>query len=168
MSNNLSASTRAHMRWPRMRILSTLVALFVTTFIAGFGATRASAVSTLSMYGYSSVAGNEYQNVAVINVNDGSDPWAWARTITSGYSFSAPNGYAGSRGRFYTSSNALWCQSVITYNTGSNSAYGDSCLADDTVGNWYSYGVSHGYNPSTGTYGSFYTFKTTNQTSTPR
>ncbi len=131
--------------------------------LAGVGvglATPANAGTALSSFGYFTVAGNQYVNYAAILTSTGH---AQASTTTSFSSGSTPTGYAGSRGRLFTSGGSLSCEGANTYNPGpSYSAIGYSCTRTSS-GAWYSYGVSLGFNGSG--YNSYYTYQSPNQNS---
>ena len=66
----------------------------------GAGGSAAFAGTALSAYGFYTVVGREYQNVAVIVTSSGR---ANARTSTQWSNGAQPVGWAGSRGRLFTS-----------------------------------------------------------------
>lgn len=132
---------------------------FLSFFAVGYGAGSAYAGVAYSSYGYSTVAGKQYQNRAVIGTSSGN---AQATTETKRSSGSTPIGWAGSRGRLFTSGGSLSCEGTNQYNSTGSGALGLSCIRY-SVGTWYSYGVSLAWNGSS--YQSFYTFLSPNQNS---
>lgn len=129
-------------------------------FTVGAGATLAAAGTSTSAYGYSTINGHQYINWASVTTTTNS---AQARTVTQWNGGGTTAGWAGSRGRLFTSGGALSCENTTVYNPSNGSiASGYSCIKN-TVGSWYSYGVSYGWNGSS--YNAFYTFKSPNQSS---
>lgn len=104
--------------------------------------------------GYYTVAGHQYRNNAYIFSYAPSSHSALAQTYTQWSTPTTAAGYAGSKGRLFTSSGSMSCEGTIIYNTG-QAAVGSSCTRT-TAGAWYSYGVSYGFNGSG--YSPFYTF----------
>lgn len=88
---------------------------------------------------------------------------AQARTSTQWNGGGTTVGWAGARGRLFTSGGALSCEGTTTYNSVAGwPATGYSCTRTTSAA-WYSYGVSYGWNGSG--YTAFYTFKSPNQNS---
>ena len=138
---------------------SVMVAL-VVGFTVGAGATLAAAGTATSAFGYSTINGHEYQNYATIVTSTNN---ARAYTVTKWNSGGTTAGWAGARGRLFTSGGALSCEGTTSYNPYDNwTATGYSCTRT-TSGAWYSYGVSYGWTGSS--YSPFYTFKSPNQNS---
>jgi hypothetical protein len=135
------------------------VGFAVSMLISGVS-TSALAGNAFSSYGYYTVGSTTYENQAEIATWTGPNATAWTQTQKSGGG--TPNGWAGSRGRLFTSGGSLSCEGTNRYNSGGAYAFGQSCVRSSS-GSWYSYGVSLGWNGSG--YTSFYTFKSPNQNS---
>lgn len=143
----------------KSQVAAALVAVFAAAFLTGLGAQSALAGTAQSDTGYYTAGGTQFKNAAIIATAPGQ---AQALTVTERSSGSTPAGWAGSRGRLFTSAGALSCEGTTTYNTAGNQAHGASC-SRSTHGTWYSYGVSEAWNGSG--YNPFYTFLSPNQNS---
>lgn len=146
---------------PRSKFVSRAIILIAATgLLVGFGSQAAFAGYAQSAYGYFTSGSQQYGNYAYISTADKS---ATAVTSTQFSGGGTQVGWAGSRGRLFTSSGALRCESTNQYNGQYNyPAFGYSCNPGSS-GTWYSYGVSLGWNGSG--YQSFYTFQSPNQNS---
>lgn len=138
---------------------AAIVATLVSTFLVGFGAQPAFAGVADSAFGYFTAGSTQYANRATILTSSLN---AQARTTTYRNSGSTPAGWAGSRGRLFTSGGALSCEGTTIYNPALYPAHGFSCTRLSS-GAWYSWGVSQGWNGSG--YNTFYTYKSPNQNS---
>lgn len=134
--------------------------VFATGLLLGVGVNAADAGTAYSSDGYYTVAGHQYVNRAIINTGPSI---VVAITNTSWSSGSTPTGWAGARGRLFTSGGSLSCEGSNIYNSSAGSlAVGYSCNRFTSAA-WYGYGVSLAWNG--GGYTSFYTFKSPNQNS---
>ncbi len=141
----------------KRKIVIAIAAAFVASVFVGLG-NAANAGQATSALGYYTVNGHQYQNQAVIWTQTN---YAYATTINGWSSGTATSGWAGARGRLFTSGGTLSCEGANTYNSaGVNNATGLSC-SRSTSGAWYSYGVALGWNGSG--YTSFYTYQSPNQ-----
>jgi hypothetical protein len=153
----------------RRRVAILLSTVFLASLAWAFSSTAAVASSSVqdnavtgnaaSAVGYYSAGGRSYQNWSVVRTSSFK---ADATTLTAFTSGLTTAGYAGSRGRLFTSGGSLSCEGVNSYNTQDLAAVGYSCIRK-TSGAWYSYGVSYAWNGSG--YNAFYTFKSPNQNS---
>lgn len=116
--------------------------------------------------GYYTVSGYHYYNQADIQmklapVND----WAGVEVGING-SGTAPAGYMGALARGYSEGGALKCSSGYKYTTSSAAvSFWFACYFNGTgSSNYYSHGVTKGYNVSTGTYKAYFTKKSPLQT----
>jgi hypothetical protein len=141
--------------------LLRLAAVSFAAFLAlGISAGSAIAGSSQSAYGYYTVNGHQYKNVAVVATQSN---FAQALTQTWWSTGSVTSGWAGARGRLFTSGGSLSCEGSNQYNTTTGErAQGFSCSRTSS-GAWYSYGVSLAWTGSG--YQSFYTFQSPNQNS---
>jgi hypothetical protein len=152
---NGSTPARGYKRKRRL-----IAAVMLSAFVMSFGAGAAFAGDVWGTTGYYTVAGIQYENFARIKTTTGqASAESWARKVGG----NTPIGYAGARGRLFTSGGALSCEGSFGYNP-SNTAYavGGSCTRYYS-GAWYSYGVTEGWNGSG--YDAFYTYRTVNQNS---
>jgi hypothetical protein len=145
----------------RSKVISRAIILTAASgLLVGLGAQAAFAGYAQSAYGYFTSGSQQYMNYAYIST---SNQTATAVTSTQFSGGGTQIGWAGSRGRLFTSSGALRCESTNQYNGEYNyPAFGYSCNPG-TSGAWYGYGVSLGWNG--GGYQSFYTFQSPNQNS---
>lgn len=134
---------------------------FLMLMGAGVALANASSAS-----GYYSVNGKNYVNWATaVVLYAGQASGYTAVGPTSGSSI--PAGWESARGRMFTESGSLYCESGNVHN-GSTVNYGSytsasSCTRYGSGFNFYSYGVTQGWNGSS--YSSYFTFKSPNQTS---
>ncbi|ABK05568.1 hypothetical protein Arth_4397 (plasmid) [Arthrobacter sp. FB24] len=137
-----------------------VAATMLSAFVISFGAGSAVAGDAWGDTGYYTVSGIQYENFARVSTSTGqATAESWARRVGG----NTPVGYAGARGRLFTSGGSLSCEGVDRYNPSTGSyAVGSSC-ARYSSGTWYSYGVTQGWN-GTG-YTAVYTFRTVNQNS---
>jgi len=138
-------------------------ALVLVAFLSAFGVSASTGVAyavSTSAYGnpgFFTVGGITFENVAHVTT-DASAHWANATTVTQKYGGTTPAGAAGSRGRLFIPNEVLMCEGVNTYGTTSSpSAVGRSCTKTNTISEWYSWGVSLGWNGNG--YNSYYTYK---------
>ena len=138
----------------------TLITVTVSGLLIGAGSQAAFAGQAQSAYGYFTSGSQQYMNYAYITTTDKNSSAVTSTQFSGG---GTQVGWAGSRGRLFTSSGAMRCESANQYNGEYNyPAFGYSCNPQ-TSGIWYSYGVSLGWNGSG--YQSFYTFQSPNQNS---
>ena len=138
----------------------TLITVAASGLLIGAGSQAAFAGYAQSAYGYFTSGNQQYMNYAYISTSDKSSVAVTSTQFSGG---GTQAGWAGSRGRLFTSSGALRCESTNQYNGAYNTpALGYSCNPQ-TTGSWYSYGVSLGWNGSG--YQTFYTFQSPNQNS---
>jgi hypothetical protein len=106
------------------------------------------------------VNGQSYVDYSTILTSSGSE---YANTATGPSSGTVATGYLGSRGRLFNDAGTMQCQSAIAYNTQSLVAgqYWNGQCANSLHGNFYSYGVSFGWNGSG--YNASYNFRTVSQ-----
>jgi len=146
----------------RKRLLfPVLLTTFLVSFAAGVSVAGANAGNASGSYGFFTAGSTQYINFASIAT---SSNVAQATTSTSRNASTTPSGWAGSRGRLFTSGGSLSCEGSTTYNSGTIYGYHEavSCIRF-TSGTWYSYGVSYGYNGSG--YNASYTYLSPNQAS---
>lgn len=137
-----------------------LVAVFATSLLGGLGITAAIAGTAYSSYGYYTVNGHEYVSRAIISTATNNATAVTNNQWNGGGTWS---GWAGARGRLFTSGGSLSCEGSNVYNSGTGTlAVGYSCQRL-YAGTWYSYGVALGWNG--GGYTSFYTYQSPNQNS---
>ncbi|MFJ4170773.1 hypothetical protein ACIPY3_14790 [Paenarthrobacter sp. NPDC089714] len=134
-----------------------MIATFVAAFSVMFGAQAAFAYGAVngSMAQYY-VAGHWYDTYPTVYTQPASYALASTRSSFTGGGTYA--GWAGARGRLFTSDNYLSCEGVNSYNPSQGSlAESYSCYRYQPY-NWYSWGVSRGWNGSG--YNDFYTSAT--------
>lgn len=141
------------------RWIALPAAVFGACFLMALVPASASAGSAYSSYGYYTVDGHQYENQAeIVTVSD----YAEALTYNQWTTETQPAGWAGARGRLFTSGGSLKCQSAIVYNF-SDDTMAEGYCSSSTHGAWYSYGVAYGFTGSG--YQPFYTFISPNQNS---
>jgi hypothetical protein len=160
--NRTVEELRMSLAWKRRRVVLTLTAAFLVSFLAAvpIGASAGTASSSVGSF---SSGGHSYTNQAVIHTSTGS---ASAQTLTAPSGYTAPAGWVGSRGRLFASGGTLSCESSNLYSTGSlvsGQYWSQYSCTRTTTGAWYSYGVSLVWNGSG--YNSVYTFQSPNQNS---
>jgi hypothetical protein len=146
------------------RFLKLALPIFIAAALLGSSVGAANAGTAKSAYGYLTTGGYQYQNYALISTNTQfhyATAWTTSKRTTGN---TTPVGWAGSRGRLFTSGGAMWCEGTTLYNTGTVgwAADASSCTANAT-GAWYSYGVAYGWHGSG--YTAYYTFLSPNQNS---
>lgn len=140
-------------------MVATAGVAFAVAFLMGVSSQAASAGSAVSSTGYYTVAGIQYLSRAHIATTPGQ---ASAGTWVERNGASTPGGYAGARGRLFTSGGSLSCEGSTLYNDAGYGVFAWSCTRSAS-GSWYSYGVGYGWNGSS--YSPFYTFTSPSQTS---
>jgi len=152
-------------RRPRLRGRVAIGAA-LAGLILGLSAGPALAGTAYSSWGYFSVAGTSYRNMAYVYADTTGSGSAKASTDAGPTSGTVGSGWVGARGRLFTSGGSLSCEGSNTYNssslTTSQVVTGASCWRY-SHGAWYSYGVALGWNGSG--YNSVYTFVSPNQNS---
>lgn len=157
---NMKRVDRSPVRGHAGRRAAAMLTAVLAGFLAGVGAQPAVAGYAESARGYFTAGGTQFSNYAYISTSAKS---ATAVTSTQRTGGGTPSGWAGSRGRLFTSGGAMSCEGVNSYNSGSGTvAFGYSCTRR-SGGTWYSYGVSIGWNGSG--YSSFYTYRSPSQNS---
>lgn len=137
-----------------------LFGVFISCFLASAGTQLAFAGSASSATGFYTAGSTQYLNYATVETSSGR---AEAFTQTRANTIPTPSGWAGARGRLFSSGGALSCEGTNQYNTATGAGvFGYSCIRY-TSGAWYSYGVSYGWNGSG--YSAFYSFISPNQNS---
>lgn len=127
--------------------------------------TSANAGQAVSANGYYTIYGHQYVAYAVINTGyiSGQAHSAYAVTVNQWNGGGTTAGWAGARGRLFTSGGSLSCESSNTYNSTTGQPANPSSCVRYTAGAWYSYGVALGWNGSG--YTSLYTYQSPNQNS---
>jgi hypothetical protein len=150
-------SNRSH---TTRRLSAVFGGVALAGLVAGLGAQAASAGTATSANGYSTIHGHQYVTRAYVTT---STKQAYAGTVNVWSSGSTTAGWAGSRGRLFTSAGKLSCEGSTMYNRANGSQITGLSCTRTTTGAWYSYGVAQGWTGSG--YQSFYTFKSPNQNS---